>query len=123
MTFSLIIAAIFSAFIYVPRPFIKYKFTPLVPHIGDSSFPSDHATESMSIALGFYSYNKILSAIIIFFSIVLCLAKVYAGHHSVLDILCSYIMVLILKFVYIKLFQNNVEKFYYKLENILFVHR
>jgi undecaprenyl-diphosphatase len=117
---NLLLAAIISAIFYFPRPFIKYKFNPLLPHVDDSSFPSDHATLSISISIGFYRLNKVLSIILIIFSLILGLAKVYAGHHSVLDILCSYIFVFITRFIYNKYLAKRIEKIYFKLEKIIF---
>jgi undecaprenyl-diphosphatase len=120
LAFSLIIAAFISAIFYIPRPFVKYKFTPLLPHVDDSSFPSDHATVTMSIATGFYSLNRIFGITLIIFSIIVGFAKVYAGHHSFLDIICSYFMVFILRFIYNKFLSKKVEKLYYRFEKIIF---
>lgn len=118
LAINLIVAAFLSAIFYLPRPFVKYKFTPLLPHVDDSSFPSDHATETMSIATGLYPLNKILGVTLIILSVIVGFAKVYAGHHSFMDIINSYIMVFILRFIYNKFLSKKIEKLYYKFETV-----
>ena len=46
------------------RPFVHNNVNLLLPHIEDSSFLSNHATGTMSIALEFKKYNKSLSIIL-----------------------------------------------------------
>jgi undecaprenyl-diphosphatase len=116
---NLLLAALISTIFYIPRPFIKFKFKPLLPHVDDSSFPSDHATETMSIATGFFGLNRIFGITLIICSIVIGFAKVYAGHHSVLDILASYVMVFVTRLVYNRLLAKRIKKLYLKIEGLI----
>ena len=77
LTLSFIIGGIY----YVDRPFIDNKVNLLLPHSIDASFPSDHATGTMSIALGLAKYSKPLSSILTSLS--------YGCYRSICNGLCD----------------------------------
>lgn len=54
---NLIINIIVRSVLPVDRPFVHNKINLLLPHDLASSFPSNHATGTMSIALAFKKYN------------------------------------------------------------------
>lgn len=55
---SFIIARIASYFILIPRPFVIENIQPLIAHVADNGFPSDHTLLSMTIASVIFVYNK-----------------------------------------------------------------
>ena len=67
---NLILSFIIGSIYYVDRPFVHNKVNLLMPHSADASFPSDHATGTMSIALGLGKYNRILGVIMTILSII-----------------------------------------------------
>lgn len=84
-------------FYFYPRPFMIPTGTLLIPYAPETSFPSDHATIMFSIALMFLSFKdlKRSGAILLIFSFISGLARIYAGLHFPMDIAGSLIVALI----------------------------
>lgn len=97
---------------YIDRPFVHNKVNMLLPHVADASFPSDHATGTMSIAVGLGQYNKILGTVLTILSILVGLSRVYVGNHYPLDILGAYLLVFAASYIYRIKLRSNVENFY-----------
>ncbi len=123
-TFVLTVINLFIAFIagsiyYVDRPFVHNKVNLLMPHSKDASFPSDHATGTMSIALGLGKYNKILGILMAILSIIVGFSRVYVGHHYPSDVIGAYIIVFITSYLYNLILKDKVEILYLKIEKLL----
>jgi undecaprenyl-diphosphatase len=79
---------------YDPRPFVVGHFTPLIAHIADNGFPSDHTLfASTFAAVGMY-WNKWLGLGLWAIAIVIGVARVYVGLHHVIDVAGSIAMAL-----------------------------
>lgn len=117
--FNLILSFIIGGIYYVDRPFVHNKVNLLFPHVQDASFPSDHATGTMSIALGLKKYNKLLSVILTILSIIVGFSRVYVGHHYPMDVIGAYIMVWITGYIYNFILRGKVENLYEVIENKL----
>lgn len=117
--FNLILSFIIGGIYYVDRPFVHNKVNLLFPHVQDASFPSDHATGTMSIALGLKKYNKLLSIILTILSIIVGFSRVYVGHHYPMDVIGAYIMVWITGCIYNLKLRGKVENLYEFIENKL----
>lgn len=113
---NLLLSFIIGSIFYVERPFVQNKVNLLFPHIADASFPSDHATGTMSIALGLAKYKKLLGIILAILSIIVGFSRVYVGHHYPLDILGAYILVFGSSYIYNKKFRSKIENLYEKVE-------
>lgn len=109
---NLIINLIIRSIFHVDRPFVHNKVNLLVPHDSASSFPSNHATGTMSIALGLGKYNKVLSITLTILSIIVGFSRVYVGHHYPLDVIGGYLIVFISGYIYNLKIRNKVENLY-----------
>ncbi|GKU26543.1 undecaprenyl-diphosphatase [Clostridium folliculivorans] len=109
---NLIISFIIGNIYYVNRPFVNNKVNLLIPHPADASFPSDHATGTMSIALGLRRYNKMLSIILMVLSLIVGFSRVYVGHHYPLDIIGAYIIVAVTGHIYDLKLRDKVNSLY-----------
>lgn len=78
-----------SRFYYNPRPFVENLGVQLIEHAPDSSFPSDHATFTFSIAVAllFNKATRTLGVALFVLSMVSSMSRVYGGIHYPLDIL------------------------------------
>ncbi len=84
-----IAAKIASCFYFDPRPFAAGHFQPLVPHIADNGFPSDHTLLSCAIASILFVYNKKLGVLAWVIAFFVGLSRVNAGLHHWIDVLGS----------------------------------
>ena len=109
---NLIINLIVRSTFYVDRPFIHNKVNLLLPHDSASSFPSNHATGTMSIALGLEKYNKILSIMLSILSIIIGFSRVYVGHHYPMDVIGAYVIVFAANYIYNLKLRSKVDNLY-----------
>lgn len=117
--FNLALAYFIGGLYYTDRPFVNNKVNLLYPHVRDASFPSDHATATMSIALGLSKYRKTLGIILTILSIIIGFSRIYVGHHSPFDIVGSYIIVFITNLIYNFKLRDKVNRIYNKVESII----
>lgn len=99
---TLLIAKILSRFIYDPRPFVVEHIKPLIAHVADNGFPSDHMLLTMAIASIAFVYNRKLGMALIIIAIGVGVARVLAKVHQVEDIVgSSIIAICISEIVYV----------------------
>ncbi|MBL4933487.1 undecaprenyl-diphosphatase [Clostridium paridis] len=113
---NLILSFIIGSIYYVDRPFVHNKVNLLFPHTADASFPSDHATGTMSIALGLKNYNKLLSVILTILSVFVGFSRVYVGHHYPFDIIGAYFIVFVTNYIYNIKLKDIVGSLYERIE-------
>lgn len=113
-----------SSIFYVPRPFVKGNFTPLIPHSDSSSFPSRHAAGGFAMSASTFSTNTILGTLSAAVSILMVLGRIYAGLHSKTDIIAGVIIGgLCAIFAYSDFVDRILKKIFRKSENKIKYHR
>lgn len=113
---NLILSFIIGGIYYVDRPFVHNKVNLLLPHTMDASFPSDHATGTMSIALGLTKYDKLLGRILTVTSIIVGFSRVYVGHHYPMDVIGAYLIVFGTSYLFNLKLRGKVENLYETVE-------
>lgn len=91
---SYIISRIAGALYYDPRPFVAGHFVPLIAHVADNGFPSDHVLLTGALAMIVWFYNKKLGVVLWAIALLIGWARVYVGIHHVTDIIGSIVIVL-----------------------------
>ncbi len=117
---NLIISFIIVNIYYVDRPFVDNNVNLLMKHSQDASFPSDHVIGTFSIALGLGKYSKVLRNIFTILSILVGISRIYVGNHYPLDVIGSFVIVIIMNYVYKKLLKNIVENIYVNIDKAIF---
>lgn len=84
-----IVAIILRHFFYNPRPFVVGNFKPLIKHVADNGFPSDHVLFLATIAAVLYPFSKKGSILLWVLTLIVAWARVAAGVHHVIDVVGS----------------------------------
>lgn len=92
-------AKIIGHFYLNPRPFAVEHFIPLVPHIPDNGFPSDHTLLVSSLAAILYTYHKKLGITVFLIAILVGISRVYAGVHHPVDIIGAMAIAIFASFI------------------------
>jgi len=79
-----------------PRPFVVGSFTPLVNHVANNGFPSEHATFTALIASVMYVFNRRIGLLLFLISIIVSLGRVYAGVHHFIDIIAGILLAILM---------------------------
>ncbi len=79
--------ALLAGYLYNnPRPFVSDHITPLISHVANNGFPSDHTLLVATIAAILYCYNRKLGFVVFAISILIGASRVFAGIHHWIDI-------------------------------------
>ena len=82
-----LVAKLSALFIKDPRPFIVEHVKPLIAHVADNGFPSDHTLLTMAIASVVFVYNRKLGIVLFVIASLIGTARVLAQIHHPLDII------------------------------------
>jgi len=86
---SLIVGKILNLLYYNPRPFVLNNTTPLINHVADNGFPSDHVLLVASLASLFLFFNKKVAILLWIITFLVAISRVYVGVHHILDVVVS----------------------------------
>jgi len=76
-----------AAYIYNdPRPFVTGHFTPLIAHVADNGFPSDHVVLGLVASLALFQADRRLRLALACLAIWVGFCRVLAGIHHVQDV-------------------------------------
>jgi undecaprenyl-diphosphatase len=84
-----IMAKIAGHFYFDPRPFVDGHFTPLISHVADNGFPSDHTLLASTNAAVLFPFKKSGSIILWLLAIFIAISRVYVGVHHPIDVIGS----------------------------------
>ncbi|GEK34977.1 undecaprenyl-diphosphatase [Kurthia sibirica] len=91
--FALAINVIISKFYFEARPFVTYDdIHVLVDHAADASFPSDHTTGAMALAVAIFLRHKKIGSFAILFALLTGFSRIYVGNHYPLDVIAGIII-------------------------------
>jgi undecaprenyl-diphosphatase len=91
---------------YDPRPFVVEHISPLIPHIPDNGFPSDHTLYGMVTAATVFIYRRKTGIILGILAVLAGAARVIAGVHHPIDIIGGAAMAIVATFISWVLFKS-----------------
>jgi len=91
MLLGLAMNLLLTAMYFHPRPFMDHLGTLLMPHVPETSFPSDHTTLMVSVSFGLllFAVTRKIGLVLLVLGVLGGLARVYCGVHYPFDILGS----------------------------------
>lgn len=93
---AVVLAAIFdkisARLYYDPRPFVTHHLHPLVAHVADNGFPSEHTLFSMTLAISLLFFRPKVGGAAVVIAIIVGIARVAAHVHSPIDIIGGALM-------------------------------
>lgn len=92
---SYILGVIARSLWYNPRPFVVKGIQPLIEHIPDNGFPSDHTLLFATLATIAYYFNKKASIVLWAITILVGIHRMLGQVHHLIDILGSIVIALI----------------------------
>jgi len=93
-----LLAQIMARLYFDPRPFIAGHFIPLIPHLPDNGFPSDHVLLASALAMVIFYYNCKIGILLWIITLLIGISRVLAGVHHPIDIFGSIIISIIVIF-------------------------
>ena len=84
---SFVLAKLLGALFNDPRPFVSDHVQPLIAHVADNGFPSDHTLLTMAIASIVFVYHRKLGILLAISAFIVGYARVLAGLHHMIDII------------------------------------
>lgn len=97
---ALIINIIISKFYFEARPFVTYdNINVLVEHAADASFPSDHTTGAIALAVAIVLRHKKIGIIAVLFALLTGFSRIYVGNHYPFDVVAGIIIATIVAFI------------------------
>lgn len=85
--FAELLIKITHIFFFESRPFITFNFTPLISHVPDAAFPSEHTAITATLAFAYLFCKSKFSKLFLLFMLWVGFARIYVGVHYPLDIL------------------------------------
>jgi len=94
---ALFVNQVIGLFWQHPRPFMMGLGHTLIPHVADSSFPSDHMTLICGVAFGllFQPALRKTGIILLWLSVPVAWSRIYLGVHFPLDMLGALLVTLV----------------------------
>ncbi len=96
-----------SYFYFNARPFVVNKFTPLIEHVSNNGFPSDHTLLVAVIASIIFVFNKRLGLALGFIALFVGFSRIYTGVHHSLDVFGSFFISVISTILVFILLKNR----------------
>lgn len=93
--FIYLLATIGGYLYFDPRPFVTGNFTPLIPHIPDNGFPSDHVLMVSAVASIIMYFSRRVSVVLWILTTLIAISRVYVGVHHAVDVIGSVVMSLL----------------------------
>ncbi len=78
-----------------PRPFVVGHFTPLIPHIPDNGFPSDHVLLAAAVAAVVFIFSRRVGICLGIIALAIAISRVYVGVHHPIDVTASVIIAIL----------------------------
>lgn len=90
-----LLAKLLGFVISSPRPFVTEHVHPLIAHVADNGFPSDHTLLTMTIAAIIFTINKKFGIIMGVLAVIVGTSRILAHIHHPIDVLGAIIIAIL----------------------------
>lgn len=92
------------------RPYYVLEYTPLIPPVGDPSFPSGHTAASFAAATAIYAINKKWGIAAYLFAAIMGFSRLYLGVHFPTDVLFGAMVGMAVAKIVVYIFRKRRKK-------------
>ena len=92
------------------RPYYVLDYIPVIPPVGDPSFPSGHTSASFAAATAIYALNRKWGIVAYVFAAIMGFSRLYLGVHFPTDVAAGALLGIVAAKVVIKLFDAKQRK-------------
>lgn len=92
------------------RPYYVLEYTPLIPPVGDPSFPSGHTAASFAAATAIYAINKKWGIAAYLFAAIMGFSRLYLGVHFPTDVLFGAMVGMAVAKIVVHIFRKRRKK-------------
>lgn len=92
------------------RPYYVLEYTPLIPPVGDPSFPSGHTAASFAAATAIYAINKKWGIAAYLFAAIMGFSRLYLGVHFPTDVIFGAIVGMAAAKIVVHIFRKRRKK-------------
>lgn len=89
---SILLGKFLSLVITNPRPFTVDGVEPLIQHVADNGFPSEHTLLVATVAGIVFVHNRTVGLLLFGFSVLVGVGRVLSGVHHVVDVVGSFVI-------------------------------
>jgi undecaprenyl-diphosphatase len=89
---TVLVCKVISHFVFVARPFVAHEFTPLFPHVANTSFPSSLTAFFALVASTVFLAWRRMGWLLVGVTLWVGIACVYVGVHYLTDVLVGAIL-------------------------------
>ena len=101
--FSYILGKLASMLYVTERPFVELGIAPLVPHVADNGFPSEHTLYALVIAGAVSIVNKRWGTVLAALAVLVGVGRILANVHHVIDVAGSVLIAIVVVYLVSKL--------------------
>lgn len=105
---SFLLGKFLGMLIINPRPFVVDGIEPLIQHVADNGFPSEHTLLVATVAGIVFIHNRTFGLVLFGLSVLVGVGRVLSGVHHVVDVVGSFVIAGVAVYVSVVFLQKHL---------------